>query len=186
MSCKQSEAWMIDAFDGTLATSDQQQLMAHMELCRHCRTDWEAFAELDRMLANPPRVFPAPGFVNRVDARLDRHEAQRRTLIGGLMLLGAAAALSLMAVPSLLNGLNPLEAYGVFLQNTYRLLGHAAQLSYQLVSALWLVLNALARSADVSLSNLLMYIVAIVLAVLVWRQTLLSPATRVQTRQNGH
>jgi len=186
MSCKQSEAWMIDAFDGSLATSDHQQLMAHLEVCRHCRADWEAFSELDKMLANPPRVFPAPGFVNRVEARLDRHEAQRRTLMGGLMLLGAAAALSLMAVPSLLNGLNPLEAYGAFLQNTYRLLGHAVQLSYQLVSALWLVLSALARSADVSISNLLMYVAAVVLAVLVWRQTLLSSATRVQTRKNSH
>jgi predicted anti-sigma-YlaC factor YlaD len=186
MSCKQSEAWMIDAFDGTLAVDDQQQLMAHLQLCPQCRADWEAFGELNKLLAKPPKVFPAPGFANRVEARLDRHEAQRRTLIGGLTLLGAAVALSLVMVPSLLNGLNPLEAYGAFLQTTYRFLGQAVKLSYQLVSALWLVLNALAQSADVSLSNLLMYAITILLAILVSRRILLSQATRVRTRQNGH
>jgi predicted anti-sigma-YlaC factor YlaD len=174
MSCKQSEAWMIDAFDGTLAVDDQQQLMAHLQLCPQCRADWEAFGELNKLLAKPPKVFPAPGFANRVEARLDRHEAQRRTLIGGLTLLGAAVAL------------NPLEAYGAFLQTTYRFLGQAVKLSYQLVSALWLVLNALAQSADVSLSNLLMYAITILLAILVSRRILLSQATRVRTRQNGH
>lgn len=186
MSCKQSEAWMIDAFDGTLAVGDQQQLMAHLKLCPRCRADWEALGELDKLLMKPPRVFPAPGFANRVEARLDRHEAQRRTLIGGLTLLGAAVAVSLLMVPSLLNGRNPLEAYGAFLQTTYRFFGQVVKLSYQLVSALWLVLNALAQSADVSLSNLLLYAIAILLALLVSRRILLSSATRVQTRQNGH
>ena len=186
MSCKQSEAWMIDAFDGTLTVDDQQQLMAHLQRCPRCRADWEAFGELDKLLTGPPKIFPAPGFANRVEARLDRYEAQRRTLMGGLTLLGAAVALSLLMVPSLLNGLNPLEAYGVFLQSAYRFLGQAVKLSYQLVSALWLVLNALAQSADVSLSNLLMYAIAVVLALLVSGRILLYPATRVRTRQNGH
>jgi hypothetical protein len=177
---------MMDAYDGTLAVVDHQRLQAHLESCLRCRADWEALNTLDEMLASTPMVFPAPHFVDRVEARLDHFEAQRRTLVGGLMLLGAAAALCLLAVPSLLNGRNPLEAYGAFLENTYELLGHVAQLSYRLVSATWIVLDALARSADVPLMNVLAYSAAIILAVVVWRRTLVTQTARVRMEQNGH
>ena len=186
MSCRQPESWMMDAFDGTLAAPNRRQLMAHLETCAHCRADWEGLSALERMLANPAMALPAPGFAGRVEARLDRFEAQRRTLVGGLILLGAAAALCLLAVPSLLNGRNPIAAYGLFLRDAYELMGHATLLSYKLASALRLTLEALARSADVSLVSLLTYAVGTVLAVAAWRHRLISQRAPMQMGRNGH
>jgi hypothetical protein len=178
--------WMMDALDGRLAPSDRQRLTAHMEACSQCRADWEALNALEGMLTSPAMAFPAPGFVDRVEARLAHLEAQRRTLVGGLILLGAAAALCLVAVPSLLNGRNPLEAYGAFLRNAYELLGHGLLLGYQLLSALWLILNALSSSVDIPLANLLTYAAAIVLAVAAWRRALTSQRVHIRTTENGY
>jgi predicted anti-sigma-YlaC factor YlaD len=185
MSCEQSELWMMDALDGVLAASDRQRLAAHLETCLRCRADWDALNALEQMLAAPPMVRPAPGFADRVEARLARFEAQRRTLVGGLILLAAATALCLLAVPSLLNGRNPIEAYGAFLQSVYELLGYVVLLSVKLVSALWLTLDALAESADIPLLNLLTYAAGIVLAVVAWRRSLTSQRRTTQPVRNG-
>lgn len=186
MSCKKSESWMMLAVDGALAAFDQQRLMAHLETCPRCNADWQALNTLERMLTRPPMTLPAPGFPARVEARLDRFEAQRRTLVGGLILLGAATALCLLAVPSLLNGRNPLEAYGAFLGRTFELLGYGVMLSYTLGSVLWLTLNSLARSVNVPLVNLLTYAAGTVLAVAAWRRALVSPRRSSRTVPNGY
>ena len=186
MSCRESKSWMMDAFDGTLAASNQRQLMAHLETCADCRAEWKGLNALEQMLANPSMALPAPDFVDRVEARLDRFEAQRRTLVGGLILLGAAAALCLLAVPSLLNGRNPIAAYSLFLRDAYELLGHATLLSYKLTSALWLALEAVARSADVSLLSVLTYAVGTMLAVASWRRRLISQRASMQMGRNGY
>jgi hypothetical protein len=174
---------MMDALDGVLSDTNHWQLMAHLETCRDCLGDWGALNALEQLLNRPTMIAPAPGFADRVEARLDHFEAQRRTLLGGLILLGAAMALCLIAVPSLLNGRNPIDAYGVFLQNVYALFGYAALLSYKLLNALWLILDALAESADVSVINLLTYAVGAVLAVLAWRRSLLSRGAAQTMRQ---
>jgi len=186
MSCKQNEQWMMDALEGGLATGDRQRLLAHLETCADCRGEWEALNTLEHMLANPPLVHPAPGFVSRFEARLARYEAQRRTLVGGLILLGAAAALCLLAVPSLLNGRNVLEAHGAFLGSAYDLLSYGVLLSYKLVSALWLTLDALARSVDIPLVNLLTYAVGVVLAAVAVRRAMVSQRVPVQRGKNSH
>jgi predicted anti-sigma-YlaC factor YlaD len=186
MSCEQSELWMMDALDGVLAAAERQQLMAHLATCARCRVEWDGLDALERMLANPPTVFPAPGFAGRVEARLDRFETQRRTLMGGLILLAAATALCLLAVPSLLNGRNPIQAYGAFLSGVYEVLSYVVLLGYKLFSALWLILDALSRSVDVPLLNLIMYAAGTTLAVAAWRRTLTAQRQATQTIQNGH
>jgi predicted anti-sigma-YlaC factor YlaD len=185
MKCTQIQEWMLESLDGVLSDSNQGQLMAHLETCPDCHEDWVALNALEQVFARPAMMAPAPGFAERVEARLDHFEAQRRTLLGGLILLGAAMALCLIAVPSLLNGRNPLEAYGVFLQNVYALLGYVALLSYKLLAALWLILDALAESADTSAMNLLTYAVGAVLAALAWRRSLLAQRGAAQTMRQG-
>jgi predicted anti-sigma-YlaC factor YlaD len=174
MNCKQSEAWMMEALDGALLASDTRRLMAHLEGCSRCRVEWQALNALEGVLTNAPVRSPEPGFPGRVEARIARFEAQRRTLIGGLILLGAAAALCLMAVPSLLNGQGPLQAYGAFLRTAYDLLGYTIVLGYRLLVAGWYVLDALARSADVGLVNLLIVALALLLGALAWGRDLVA------------
>ena len=186
MSCEQTEAWMMDALDAELSAPDHQRLMAHLDACSLCRSEWRALNLVEQMLGNPPTVSPAPGFVRRVEARLDRHETQRRTLLGGLILLGAAAAFSLVAALLLLNGRNPIEVYGNFLWDTYRVLGYIAMLGYRVLTALWYTLGALSNSVDAPLSNLLAYAAAIVLAAIAWRRSIASLRVSVQTTRNGH
>ncbi len=186
MSCEQSELWMMDALDGTLAAPDDRRFMAHLDACGHCRAEWRALNAVEQMLASPPSVCPTPGFVDRVEARLVRFEAQRRTLLGGMVLLGAAAAFCLLAVLLLLKGRNPIEAYGNLLWDTYHLLRYVAELGYTLLAALWFTLDALASSVDVPLSNLLIYVAAIVLAAIAWRRALASQHVTVNTRRNGY
>jgi predicted anti-sigma-YlaC factor YlaD len=186
MSCKQSELWMMDALDGALVVPDRQRLAAHLEVCPRCRAEWEALNALEQMLTDPPMVLPAPGFAKRVEARLDRFEAQRRTLVGGLILLAAAMALCLLAVPSLLDGRNPIQAYGAFLRSAYELFGYGVLLSHKVLSALWLTLDALAKSVDVPLLNLLSYAAGAFLAAVAWRRALLRQPGTGQTMRNGH
>ena len=186
MSCEQTELWMMDALDATLSAPEHQRLMAHLDACPHCRSEWRALNAVEQMLASPPTVHPGRGFVQRFEVRLDRYETQRRTLLGGLILLGAAAAFSLVAALLLLNGRNPIEVYGNFLWDTYRVLGYVAMLGYRLLAALWYTLDALAGSVDASISNLLAYAAAIALAVFAWRRSAASRRVQVQTRRNGH
>lgn len=186
MSCGKSAKWMMDALDGTLEATHSQRLTAHLETCRECRLRWEALNALEVRLASPQMLFPAPGFVERFETRLVRYETQRRTLVGGLILLGAAAALCLLAVPSLLNGRGPVEAYSAFLRTAYDLLSHGLLLSYKLTAALWLTIDALARSVDVPLVNLLTYAAGAVLAVAAWRRALISQRVPVRTRGESH
>lgn len=185
MSCGQSEMWMMEALDGTLAARDHQRLMTHLDLCSDCRADWRALNAIDQMLASQPLVLPEPGFVRRVEVRVERFETQRRTLMGGMILLGSAAALCVLAALLLLNGRNPIEAYGAFLWNSYRLLGHVVSLGYRLVTALWFVLDALSDSVNIPLSNVLSYAAAIALAMIAWRRSLASRHVFVKTEHNG-
>jgi hypothetical protein len=131
-------------------------------------------------------AFPEPGFTERVEARVDQFEVQRRTLMGGLILVGAAMALCLLAVPPLLDGRNPIQAYGAFLRGAFEMFGYGMLLSYKLLSALWLALDALAASVDAPLVNLLTYAVAAILALAAWRRSLASRHGSTPTVRNGN
>jgi len=182
MSCEQIELWMMDALDGMLAPAERQRMMSHLATCSRCSAEWQALNAVENMLAEPPMAQPAPGLAGRVDARLEQIEARRRTLIGGLILIAAAASLCLLAVPSLLNGRNPLEAYGAFLQGTYAFLTYAALVTLKLLSALRLTLDTLARSLDVPLLNLLIYVLGTLMALAAWRRSL---APQYQTTETA-
>lgn len=164
MSCEQVELWMMDALDDVLAPAERQRMLSHLETCPRCSAQWQALNVLENILVKPPLAQPAPGFAGRVDARLDRFEAQRRTLIGGLILIAAAASLCLLAVPSLLNGRSPVQAYGAFLKGTYDFLTYAALVTFKLLSALRLTLESLAKSLDVPLPSLLVYVIGTLMA----------------------
>jgi len=186
MSCERYELWMMDALDETLAESERRQLTAHLYTCTRCRAGWEALNAVERVLTRAPMMHPAPGFPARVEARLIRFETQRRTLIGGLVLLGAAAALCLLALPPLLNGRNPLQAYGAFLGDAYGLLGQAALLGYKLLSAMWLTLDVIAETTDVSPLTLMTYAAGAILAGVAGRRALETRRQVSQTIRNGH
>ena len=186
MSCERYELWMMDALDGVLAASDWRQLMAHLYTCPRCHADWEALNALESLLTRSPMMHPAPEFAARVEARLAKIEAQRRTLIGGLVLLGAAAALCLLAVLSLLNGRNPFQAYGAFLGNSYGVLSQVALVGYKLLIALWLTLDALTEVVNLSPISLITYAGGAVLAVAAWRRALGTQKRTSQMVRNGH
>jgi predicted anti-sigma-YlaC factor YlaD len=185
MSCEQTELWMMDALDAALAAPDHQRLMAHLDTCSQCRAEWRALNVVEQILTDPPMAFPGPVFVERIETRLERYEAQRRTLLGGLILLGAAVVLSLMAALLLLHGRNPIEVYGNFLWDTYRILGHGVALGYRLLSALWFTLGTLSNSVDVPLSNLLTFAAAIALAAIAWRRSLALQRLPVNLERSG-
>jgi predicted anti-sigma-YlaC factor YlaD len=186
MNCEKMELWMMEALDATLSAPEQQRFTAHLDRCAHCQAEWRALNAVERMLTNPRMAYPAPGFVARVEARLERYEAQRRTLLGGLILLGAAAVFSLVAALLLLNGRNPIEVYGNFLWDTYQLLGYVARLGTSLLAALWYALEALSSAVDVSLSNLMAYAVAIALAAIAWWRSMTSRRVSIRGMRNGH
>jgi predicted anti-sigma-YlaC factor YlaD len=167
---------MMDALDGVLSDVDQQQLAAHLDTCARCQADWEALQAVERVLAHPAMVAPPAGFAERVQARLVRYESQRRrTLLGGLILLGAAAALCLLALPLLLNGRNLLEAYGVFLLNAYDLFSYTLLLVVRIGSALWLAVDAFSARLGIPVLNLLTYAIGTLLAVAALRRSMASP-----------
>ena len=185
MNCEQSEMWMMEALDGVLSAPDHQQLTLHLETCSHCCVEWGALNALDTLLVHPVLMSPAPGFVGRVQARVDHFEAQRRTLLGGLILMGAAMAICLLAVPSLLGGRNPIEAYGAFLRGVYDLSGYIILLSYKLALALWLILDVLAKGAGIPLVTMLTYVVGAIMAALAWRRSLTSQRGAAPTMRRG-
>jgi hypothetical protein len=177
---------MMDALDGALNAADRRRLMAHLDSCARCSADWDALNVVESAFASPKMLQPAPGFPARVEARIAQYESQRRTLVGGLILLGGAVVLCLLTLPALLDGRSPLAAYGHFLQNVYDLLGGVLLLSYKLAGALWLTLEAVSRSTDVPLPNLLTYLVGVVLAVAALRRARTTQRVTVRSESNGH
>jgi hypothetical protein len=166
---------MMDALDGVLSDADQQQLVAHLDTCARCQADWEALQAVERVLAHPVMVAPSEGFAERVQVRLVRYESQRRrTLLGGLILLGAAAILCLLALPLLLNGRNLLEAYGVFLLNAYDLFSYTLLLVVRIGSALWLTVDTFSARLGIPVLNLLTYAIGTLLAIAALRRSLTS------------
>lgn len=185
MDCEQSQIWMIEALDGHLAPARQDPLMAHLSACSRCRADWDALQATDELLSAASMVSPPPGFAARVEARLAHREAQRRMLIGGVILLLAALSLWLLALPSLLNGRGLLEAYTLFLRDAYGLIGHSWLILRTLTQTLWLTLNALIGSGGSSALNILTYGVGGVLAMLAWRRHLLMQGQGGRASVNG-
>ena len=63
------------ALDGRLSARERAELDAHLAVCDECRTRWEAFRQVDRVLSSAPQVALAPGFASRFAVTLARQQA---------------------------------------------------------------------------------------------------------------
>ena len=98
------------ALDGRLSARERAELDAHLAMCDECRTRWEAFRQVDRVLSSAPQAALAPGFANRFAAKLARQQAlqsqraRRERITAGIGVLAAGAvALALLVVPLILS-----------------------------------------------------------------------------------
>ena len=97
------------ALDGRLSAHERAELDAHLAVCDECRTRWEAFRQVDRVLSSAPQVALAPGFASRFAVKLARQRAlqaqraRRERITAGIGVLAAGAvALALLVVPLIL------------------------------------------------------------------------------------
>ena len=68
------EQLLARAGDGALTDAEQRDLQAHLDGCAACRDALEAQRLVSRTLVARDAFEPAPGFANRVSARLDRQQ----------------------------------------------------------------------------------------------------------------
>jgi len=100
--CEQYGEWMSMAQDGMLNGTQTRLLHTHLASCPLCQTEWEAMTLVSQMFRAAPMAAPAPGFVERFQARLAyREEQQRRGMVWLLLGIGAFALLAL-TLPSLI------------------------------------------------------------------------------------
>jgi len=97
------------ALDGRLSAREHAELDAHLAVCDECRTRWEAFRQVDRVLSSSPQAALAPGFASRFAVKLARQQAlqgqraRRERIAAGIgMLAAGAVALVLLVVPLIL------------------------------------------------------------------------------------
>jgi anti-sigma factor RsiW len=97
------------ALDGRLSARESAELDAHLAVCDECRTRWEAFRQVDRVLSSAPQAALSPGFASRFAVKLARQQAlqgqraRRERIISGIGVLSAGAvALALLVVPLIL------------------------------------------------------------------------------------
>ena len=146
MNCEEAGLLMMDALDGTLVLSDVNRLEAHLDRCPVCQAEWTALQAVENWLGRAPLVPPAPGFADRVAARLARQNARRR-LGGGVIVLAAAA---LLAFAPLLQGWllpPPLSPDAEVIRQLAR---HGLVVVWHTLRGLWIAAHALAAGLDLS------------------------------------
>jgi anti-sigma factor RsiW len=97
------------ALDGRLSARERAELDAHLAVCDECRTRWEAFRQVDRVLSSAPQAALAPGFASRFAVKLARQQAlqgqraRRERITAGIGVLAVGAvALALLVMPLIL------------------------------------------------------------------------------------
>jgi hypothetical protein len=99
-TCDQYGEWMSLAQDGMLSNAQMRLLHVHLASCPPCQTQWEAMTFVSLVFRAAPLVAPAPGFVERAQAKLAyRTEKRRRSIIWLTLGIGTIALLAL-ALPS--------------------------------------------------------------------------------------
>ena len=80
---------MMDALDGELLDSREEDLEVHLRACPECNREWQALLAIDRLFRNTPALSPAAGFAQRTVARLPNRQARLWAIsaIYGLVLL---------------------------------------------------------------------------------------------------
>ncbi len=91
MKCEEALERMMKALDGELPDEERRVLEAHLEVCDHCRVQWEQLQAAEAVLCSAPILSPPPGFVGRVMAQVDRRRARRRAFFGSLALAAGTA-----------------------------------------------------------------------------------------------
>lgn len=104
--CDQYSEWMSLAQDGMLSGTQTHLLHTHIATCASCRKTWETMTALSQILRAAPMRAPAPGFVQRFEARLAYQQEQRRRAMVWLLLGVGVVALGLLALPSIWNALS--------------------------------------------------------------------------------
>lgn len=100
--CEQYSEWMSLAQDGMLSGTQTRLMLTHLDSCPPCQTEWEAMTFVSQVFRAAPMVAPAPGFVERFQARLAYREEQRRRGMVWLLLGMGAFALLALTLPSLI------------------------------------------------------------------------------------
>jgi anti-sigma factor RsiW len=63
--------------DGALGVRDVERVKAHLDVCATCLQEYRGIQDVKRLLRGLPEPTPRPGFVERVQWRLQREAAQR-------------------------------------------------------------------------------------------------------------
>jgi len=107
------------ALDRRLPPHEQTALHEHVSLCAACRQEWESWQALANRLEQAPLVYPAPGFVQRFEKRLQQRQAAQHGLLGGVVLLtGSISLWSLLALVGLLLGASWVSAHPAWASST--------------------------------------------------------------------
>jgi predicted anti-sigma-YlaC factor YlaD len=171
MMHKEFTSLMSAVLDREATAAETHQLHEHLASCPDCAQTWTHWRTLDRNLGAAPMIAPAPGFVWRVSARLEREQQlrRRRWLGSGLLMAwaGIMALIWVVLVAAVVWGVtHPLEV------------GEVASSGVHLLSGLtWLVRTLqsfLADGGGIGLSlGLGFYLGLTVLVLLAWAWLLL-------------
>ena len=97
MRCQRATELMSLRLDQMLDQAGEEELEKHLKACPMCASTWTAMQGVSMLLAVAPMVGPAPGFTQRVKARIARRQSRRQLVTGYLVL--AAGLLLIMALP---------------------------------------------------------------------------------------
>ena len=97
MRCQRSTELMSLQLDNMLDQAGRLELEVHLAVCPDCRMTWSAMRQVSLLFDAAPMVRPAPGFADRVNARIVKRQSRRQTMTGYAVL--AVGILLLMALP---------------------------------------------------------------------------------------
>ncbi|NLS75875.1 MAG: hypothetical protein GXY76_01305 [Chloroflexi bacterium] len=173
MRCLQATELMSLQLDHLLDDAARRELDAHLSECGSCQQTWAAMKRISSLLDATPMVAPAPGFAERVNARIATRLASRQArkqLVTGYVIL-AAGVLLLLALPlTFLAG--PLSTLGRAVADQPGIVGQGVGLLSRLgaivgtfLEACWLLLrtvvNALPQAFLAGLAVLMAALVAV-------------------------
>lgn len=77
MKCIEARKKISILIDGELAGSASQELMAHLEHCNSCHTEYEELKALKTSFAQPERLTPPASLLVKIRARIDEEKEVR-------------------------------------------------------------------------------------------------------------
>ncbi len=83
--------------DNELSPSEIKGLQHHLAQCDACTQFYEAMKQVDHVLSNAPMAAPAPGFIQRFEARLTHHQVKQGRMWLGMTILALSTFVMLIA-----------------------------------------------------------------------------------------